>query len=110
MRSISPLQKETICNMIPKDEIKQNLSHISERLDKLDEKMDENNRHLQEHMSRTALNEMLLQNQKEHFEFRHDMIERRMEKQEEKFNSLPVRVLQFVSIVGGIITVMRTLL
>lgn len=60
------------------------------------------NEQLKEHMARTSLLEQALEAQNKHYEFRQQAIESRMEKQESYYHSLPVRLLQYVSIISGL--------
>lgn len=84
------------------DEVKAQLKEICNRLDVY-------NDHLKEHMARTALLEASLESQYKIHDLKHESLESRMEKQEAAFNGLPVRILQFVSILSGIAVLLKNL-
>ena len=80
---------------------------IKDRLNDQSIRLDTYNNHLHEHMERTALLEAGLLAQKEYFDFRHDSIEKIIERQQTTFNSLPTKILQYVSILAGLVGLVK---
>lgn len=88
---------------------KYEFNEIKDHLNEQNIKLATYNSSLEKHMYRTDLLEAGLIAQKEYFEFRHDAIEKMIEKQETAFNNLPTRLLQYVSIAGGLIALIKLL-
>lgn len=96
-----------------KDEIKSEFDEVKCRLD-------EYNSQLRDHMSRTALLETAVSAQKDYFEFRHNEIDARalriwtsldtrIKEQETALHGLPTKLLQYVSIIGGVVGLLKLL-
>ena len=82
---------------------------IKDKLNDQSLQLDTYNKSLHEHMERTALLEAGLLAQKEYFDFRHDSIEKIIEKQQTTFDSLPSKILQYISILAGLIALIKLL-
>ena len=78
-------------------------NEIKDHLNEQNIKLAAYNSSLEKHMYRTDLLEAGLIAQKEHFEFRHDAIEKMIEKRDAAFNNIPTKILQYVSILAGLI-------
>lgn len=91
------------------DELKYEFEQVNRRLDQQNHELQAYNASLREHMGRTELLEHSVAAQREHFEYRHDATEERMERQEAAFNGLPRKALEIVSIIAGLIGLIKIL-
>jgi hypothetical protein len=83
-------------------ELKEVLAEIAQKLEKY-------NIELTKHMARSDTLEEQTKALKEYFEYRQDAVDIRMDRHEAAFNSLPTKALQYVSIMGGIVGLIKQL-
>jgi hypothetical protein len=62
---------------------------------------------LEDQLRRTVLLEAGLEAQRKYFEYRQSALDSRMDRQEAQVNGLPVRLIQYVSILSGIIAALK---
>lgn len=80
---------------------------IVEELKEVTKRLDIYNEELREHMMQTLLVRQDVKNNREYFQKQIDLMVERMEKQEAAFSSLPIKVLHIVSIMGGLLALVK---